>query len=303
MKNLVLALGLAWAAASHAQPTKTPPPPNPSQTSPEKPKPLIVYGPTDSLFMEVEGNQRYVWHRYKEGESLYALYKFYGLQLHDLYASNAWLASRGPKLNEWIKVPLPAKAIRREEPDRSNQADYLPLFYIVKPQETLFRVAKVHFKMPVEVLCKRNKIKPEAGLKVGQALQIAWINKYGVPDSIQKSMGLTGPVAEENSKWRKQYEAKLSSKKEFKQEGVAAWPKGEKLRDHVSLYVLSNQLPMGSVVKLENPMFPRSIYAEVAGKMPENSSTEGAMLMLSPALAHALGGLDDRFFVRVFYLK
>ena len=298
-----LLLGFATGLLAQGNPK----PPTAANKAAEPPAaqaaPRVVYAPYDSLFLTIEDNKKYLWHRFKQGETPYGLAKFFGLHTQDIYGANPKLLNRSPQLNEWIRIPLAAKAIRREPPQAQEENEFIPLYYIVKEGETLYRIAKVHFKMPVEVLVKRNKLKNDQ-VRLGQALHIAWLPKMGLNDSLQLGLaGLVGPIAEENAKWKKIYEEKLANKTEVQSEGVAVWPKGERIRDQTSLYALSSELKSGTIIRIENPMFRRSVYAEISGPLPDISETEGASLMLSPALARALGGLDQRFFVRWRYKK
>ena len=57
-------------------------------------------------------------------------------------------------------------------------------------------------------------------------------------------------------------------------------------------------------MKIENPMFAKNyVYAQVVAAMPDNSLTEGAIILLSSNTAFALGAVDARFYIRVHYLE
>ena len=290
------------AATKPAKPAASPKPPaanNPQGNPIQAPKPLVNLEAQDSLFVDIENEQYYLLHRMQPGETFYNLARFYAIQPQDIYANNPDYAN-GQKL---LRIPIVPKAMRREPPKTAEEVQqHLPVYYRVKAGEGLYRVAKTYFRMPVEVIKTRNKLKSDQ-LKAGQVLQMAWFPKTGVPDSMRRgNFVLTGVLGEQNQKFKQRYEAKLAEKKEYVKEGLGSWPKGERLRDQTSLYVLYSGLKAGTIVKVENPMTQRTIYAEVVGPVPD-SGQEERLVMLSPALAYALGALDAQLFVKVYFLR
>ncbi len=257
---------------------------------------------TDSVFVLVENNQKFILHKVKRGETLYSIKRFYGIETSDLYFTNPGLEGKGIKENQLLKIPISGKAIRRSQGKNFVDTAYAKVYYRVRPQETLYRIAKVYFGMPTDYLQNRNKL-PNTDLKTNQVLHIGWLSRAGIPDSLQRYTGLTGVVAEENEKLRRKYEHGLLTKKEEQKEGVACWPKFQKMRSDDELYVLYSGASTGAIVRIENPMTGRVLYVRVIGTMPHTSFTEGAIVMLSPTVAHALGALDAKTFVKLSYLK
>jgi LysM repeat protein len=257
----------------------------------------------DSVFIELDGAQSHLIHKVKAGHTIYGIKRFYGMEASDLFYANPNLEGTSLKLGQKIRIPLVGKAIKRTRPTYKEDTAYAKVYYKVRSKETLWRIARVHFKMPVEVLQKRNHLSSTAVTK-GQVLQIGWIHRGGIADSLRRFTGLTGVLAEANTKLRKKYDATLlKGKEEVLQEGKACWPKHQDLGQDNTLYVLHSESPVGSVVRIENPMTERILYAKVLGPVPNTPFARGAIVMLSPTVAQALGALDAKIYVKLQYLK
>lgn len=259
-------------------------------------------GATDSLYVEVIGGQKYLRHKIQPGQTLYSIKRFYAVDLTDLYASNSGLEANGLSVGEWLRIPLVDRALERYGAAQYMPQEYIPVYYQVCPHETLYRIARVYFRLPAEVLRERNRLLSD-GLYPTQILHIGWISRKGIPDSLRTLGGLPGVLGEESQKNKYRYEALLNSKNERLVQGTACWDKAMDLADQNKLYVLCSLVPQGGVVRLENPMTNRRLYARVVAPKPENSLTQNSIVMLTPTVARALGGLDARFYVKVYYCK
>ncbi len=71
--------------------------------------------------------------------------------------------------------------------------------------------------------------------------------------------------------------------------------------DPNKMLVLHRTAPIGTVIKITNPMSNRSTFAKVVGKFSENESTKDAIIVMTKAVADALGALDKRFFCNLTY--
>lgn len=260
----------------------------------------IQLAPEDSVFVDISGGRVYLLHQVKHKQTLYSMKNFYQIKLADLYYCNPGLSKRSLKVGEKLRIPINAKAILRSKPRPYIDSNYVKVYYEVKANETLWRVARKHFNMSVELLQNRNQLR-SAALYEGQRLQIGWFSLQGISDSLSRHTGLDGALAEENRKWRKKYELGLiRGKREAAEEGRACWPKYEQLSQQASgLYVLYDGAPAGDVILIENPMIERRIYAKVLGSVPDTPFARGSIVMLSPISAQALGILDAQAYVKI----
>jgi len=71
--------------------------------------------------------------------------------------------------------------------------------------------------------------------------------------------------------------------------------------DPNKMLVLHRSAPIGTVMKITNPMSNRSTFAKVVGKFTENQATKDAIVVMTQAVADALGALDKRFFCNLTY--
>ncbi len=88
--------------------------------------------------------------------------------------------------------------------------------------------------------------------------------------------------------------------REVNEKGVAVWIEDENV-DTSKMLVLHKTAPVGTVIKITNPMTERSTFAKVVGKFTENESNRDAIIVVTKAAASLLGALDKRFQVNLIY--
>jgi len=66
-------------------------------------------------------------------------------------------------------------------------------------------------------------------------------------------------------------------------------------------YVLINNVPVGTIIKIVAPATQKSIYAKVLGQLPDMKESEGLTIRISNAAASELGEDDGKFNVLVMY--
>lgn len=255
--------------------------------------------PKDTIFLYLSGGEKIFEHKLEHKQTLYSLSKFYGLSLNDLYFYNPELSGpQGPEIGQGIRIPIPNRAIQRYYPPDYSRWDYIPVFYVVQPGETLYRICKEYFKMPIDTVMRRNHL-IDNQLSVGQSLHVGWMSLHGIPDSLRVHGGIMAGL---NSEFGRIYQQEYFSKKEFAQQGAAQWPKDDKLNTGGGLFALHNEAPLRSVIAVTNPMTHRTIYVQVIGRIPDWYE-QNVIVVLSPAVARALGAIDPSFFVHIKYLK
>ncbi|WP_219226131.1 LysM peptidoglycan-binding domain-containing protein [Pedobacter antarcticus] len=87
---------------------------------------------------------------------------------------------------------------------------------------------------------------------------------------------------------------------QMEEKGTAAWIQDPDL-DSSKMLVLHRTAPIGTVIKITNPMSNRSTFAKVVGKFTENESTKDVIIVMTKAVADALGALDKRFLCNLTY--
>ena len=262
----------------------------------------LTFPAKDSLFVILSNGQQYIVHTIQPSQTLYSIKRFYAVDLSDLYYSNPGLETNGLKVGQKILVPFLSKAMKLYRSADFKDTSFIPVYYKVRPSETMYRIARVYFRLPTDVLKSRNRLLTDE-LNKNQILHIGWISKSGIPDSLKNFSGIPGILGEESQTNKFHYEAKFDGKNEHATEGIACWDKAMDLSAKSKLYVMCSFVPKGAIVRIENPMTNRYLYAKVVSPKPQNSFAQEAIVVLTPTVAQALGGLDTRFYVKLYYCK
>ncbi|MEM7105467.1 MAG: LysM peptidoglycan-binding domain-containing protein, partial [Bacteroidota bacterium] len=256
----------------------------------------------DTIFVKVDHyGQKLIEHEVGHGETLYSLAKYYGLSYSDLMFYNMQLESVYLDIGEKIYVPITNQQIIRKKEEGFSEDIHVPVYYKVKPGETLYRISKVYFRMSTDLL-KSNNERETDNLKIGEPLLIGWFNTEGIPDSLVNS-GESKIIFEANSKLRNYYVRQSEKKKEYFEDGVAFWNTKEKTSTSPSLYALHNKAPLNSVIRIHNPMTNRVLFAKVVGRIPKWTYSNNVKVVLPPFAAKSLGAIDPKFHVKIQYLK
>ena len=261
----------------------------------------------DTLFLSNEDTiflhsnlylEKYFLYELKPAQTLYSVARFYGLHLNDLYYYNIGLRDSNTGAGSKVKIPVPNRAITRYKTSDFNLDEFIPVYYVVKKGDTMFRIAKSLFRMELEEIRVRNNL-PSNTIHVGQVLHVGWMSKYGIPDSFRKSTN--GPLDRRNEAMKTVYNNQMSYKNELTEQGVAYWNKTSK--EDSDFYALHDTAPLNSVIAINNPMSRRTLYAKVVGRIPLENYGPNIKVIVSPLAAKFLGAVDPRFFVKIRYLR
>ena len=253
----------------------------------------------DTIFLTTNAFQEKIFtHRIAPKQTLFSLAKFYGLSINDLYYYNPGIRNKTVSVGTPINIPIPNSSIQRYKGADFVPWKFIPVYYIVKKGDTMYRIAKHYFRMPIEDLMSRNGLE-DMTMKVGQLLHVGWMKLGGISESQRKVAG--GPLAERNRAMRMLYMQKTNGKKTYDEQGAAAWKHNAK--NDTDFYALHLKAPINSVIEVINPMTRRTVYAKVVGRIPITTYDENVKVVLSPLAAKFLGAKDPKFFVKVKYAK
>ncbi len=253
--------------------------------------------PQDTIFLSIgQFGEKYFTHYIEDKQTLYSLADFYGLSLQDLYFYNPGLQERVIKIGMPVNIPVPNRAIKRYWTSSMVPGGYAPVYYTVRKGDTMFRIAKRYFHMPVEEMLQRNGLFDHT-LSTGQLLHVGWMNINGIPDSLRRHQG--GALGERNAALKKAFQMGAMGKILSEHQGAACWP--EEQKGQSDLYALHRYAAVNSVISIHNPMSRRTIYARVIGRIPDTAYEDEVITVVSPMAARLLGAIDPRFFVKVKY--
>jgi peptidoglycan endopeptidase LytF len=168
--------------------------------------------------------------------------------------------------------------------------------HTVASNETIYSIATSYHMTMDQVKAKNNMT--GNSLHVGQKLLIKGQYPVKVP------FGTSVPTSENDTSVIKNPSLRLPPSRyglnQVDEKGTAVWITDQDL-DATKMLVLHRTAPIGTVMKITNPMSNRSTFAKVVGKFTENESTKDVIIVLTKAVADALGALDKRFFCNLTY--
>lgn len=264
-----------------------------SQTEPpEKP---VILTPKDSLWLIVEDEKKYILHPVKSKQTLFSIARFYSLSLADLFEYNPTFRT-DPTLRKGsrVKIPIPNKAIKRYKKPGFESAKNTPIYYLVQPGDNLYQISKRNFDMPVDSVAKRNRLKGNS-IRPGQLLHVGWMGTEGIHEDWRPKKVITP-----SDVLKGRYQDEKKKHQEVESQGVCFWQKDSKEKG--DLYALHRDAAIGTSIAVTNPMFNRTVYAKVIGRIPDGYK-RNVEVILSPEAARKLGAKDPRFFTKVKYLK
>ena len=262
----------------------------------------------DSIGVENNNGKQLILHRVEAKETYYSLGRKYRVPPNDIISANNNVSLH---IGTTLKIPTD----RSFSSTPSSAATVTPgdnlVEYKVGPKETLYAIAR-RFGTNVEEIKKINNLRSNS-LSVGQIIKV---RQAGSPPASSSSapaqasipIPATTTVVPEGETDSGTTEAekrlKIASNRygirEMSERGIAIWIADENL-DGTKMLALHSTAPIGTIIKITNPMTERSTFAKVVGKFTENESTRNVIVVVTKATADLLGALDKRFQVSLAY--
>ncbi|QQL50988.1 LysM peptidoglycan-binding domain-containing protein [Mucilaginibacter ginkgonis] len=177
--------------------------------------------------------------------------------------------------------------------------------YKVTKREYLYSVAK-RFNTTVEKIKEDNQLTSNA-LRPGQVLvitsgaaqQVATVEtvKTDTIPPAKRDTTRTNSIADSLAEHKAPSRYGLFEKNEH---GIATWMDDASFDANKKL-VLHRTAPIGTVIKITNPMTSRTTFAKVVGRFTDNESTKDVIIVMTKNVAESLGALDKRFRVNISY--
>ncbi|MFM2156499.1 MAG: hypothetical protein RL516_1248 [Bacteroidota bacterium] len=200
------------------------------------------------------------------------------------------------------------------------------IIYKVQPGETLYRIAKNH-NMNFNDLAKFNGLK-STNVQAGQTIKIP-INKTLVSNDVKEqdkadSVNMDAN-AKANSNSNTNDKANISvnsnlnnstAKNEIEhhndysyhesngsitEQGVATWIMESSISKNEKFYALHRSAPMGTIIKVNNPMSNRSVFVKVVGVLPDTGDNHDVLIKITQSAARRIGIFESRFRVEISY--
>lgn len=256
--------------------------------------------PGDTIFIKIGLFQERIFqHQLEPGQTLFSLGKFYGLSLQELSLLNPGLQPANIHPGQPVNVRIPLSAIIPQENEPEGNRPFVPVFYTVKEEDTLYKISRYYFNIPQRNLVSLNKLQT-AILSPGQQLHLGWMSTAGISDDMKdpEDMGLLESI---NAELKFQYDGNCLWKNQIQQKGPALWVKNAHSADE--LIALHNEAPINSIILVYNPMNNRSLYVKVVEKIPATRYDSNTKVVLSPMAAHLLNLKNKKSYVYVSFCK
>lgn len=249
----------------------------------------------DSIGVENNNGKQVILHRVEAKESYYSLSRQYLVQPKDIIVFNN---NKSLKIGDLIRIPTDRAFVistPTQLPEITNQNENIQ--YKVGAGETLYTISK-RFQVSIAEIVKENKLKNEQDIKAGQTINIP----QGTPDTATAGM----PNEIEETKIIEEPTNSLSlpsnryGLRQVDEKGIGVWMDGLNA-DGGNMLALHKTAPVGTVVKITNPMTQKTTFAKVVGKYTDNNNTRDAVIVISKSTADLLGILDKRFLIDISY--
>ncbi|HEY9195750.1 MAG TPA: LysM peptidoglycan-binding domain-containing protein, partial [Mucilaginibacter sp.] len=170
--------------------------------------------------------------------------------------------------------------------------------YKVSAGETIYSIAK-RFNTSVEDIHNINKLSSD-DLKADQIINV----RTGLPPEehpvVKQDVLKTDSTVSGIDSADAKFKANRFGLYEKNERGVATWIEDASLDPKKEL-VLHRTAPIGTVIKITNPMNNHTTYAKVVGRFTDSEATKNVLIVMTKNTADALGALDKRINVNISY--
>lgn len=223
-------------------------------------------------------------------QTVYGLSKFYAAYEEDFYVLQPGL-EKGYDPGDVVTVPIPTTVIRREVP-ADSLAWFVPVRYRMQDGETLFGLATRRLGwLNTAPLLRLNPGLEAARMKPGAIINIGYMTVAGLPPNED---GYLDPFSAKNRGLRRMWELRTAGKEMEEESGKAAWLK----KGDDQFLVLHRTAPRNSIIELTDPRSRKTMYARVAGPIPEQVHDLDVMVVVSKMVAQAFGVRDKKFYIK-----
>jgi LysM repeat protein len=174
--------------------------------------------------------------------------------------------------------------------------------YKVSAGETLYSIAK-RFNTSVDEIVKLNNL-PSSTAVSGQLLKIKLNSATPPPIPVappiiakRDSVSYSSPQDSINAV---KFGANRFGLYEKAEKGIAVSMTEEGL-DPSKKLALHRTAPVGTVIKITNPMTGKTTFAKVVGRFTDSESTKDAIIVVTKNVSDSIGALDKRVHVNISY--
>ena len=260
----------------------------------------------DSIGVEYQNGRKIIIHELEAKETYYGLSRRYQIPVKDIIAANN---NKALKIGDTVRIPqeavdVPTTTAVPSDTTIQQQTTPVPILaegeytaYKVGKGETLYTVSK-RFIISVESIKRANGLTSEA-IQAGMVLNIPNEELPPPPPTVNEIMVHDADSATDGGA-ELEIPANKYGIREMNEKGVGVWI-DDLNQEGGSMLALHKTAPVGTVIKITNPMTRRTTFAKVVGKFADTSETKNAIIVISKSAASLIGVLDRRFQVEIAY--
>jgi LysM repeat protein len=266
----------------------------------------------DSVSVENLNGKKNIVHKVEAKETYYSIARKYNVTPQSVIQFNS---NRSLQIGTILRVPTDRLFTEASINNAANKqesttpAKVAVIDYKVGPREYLIAIAK-KFNTTVEDLKTLNNLTSN-NLSIGQIIKVPFGSASSeklapppaIPVDVPKLESRTVSTSVDSSKSaseRLKLPVARYGLREVNEKGVAIWISDENL-DGTKMLALHQTAPIGTVIKITNPMTGKSTFAKVVGKFTQNESSKDAIIVVTKATADLIGALDKRFQATLIY--
>jgi len=253
----------------------------------------------DSIGNEIINGQRFVLHKIEPKETYYKLSRDYNVPVAAIQSANN---NKSLRLGDTVRIPrekvekATISKVATATNKTSQQQDYTE--YIVGKNETLYAISR-RFEIDVDDIKKFNNLTSNT-VRDGQLLKIPNAGLVEPTPVITQTAPVVPAIEERQPIDDSMFKSNKYGIREKKERGVGVWLESLSSNAQTSL-ALHKTAPIGTILKITNPMNRNVTFAKVVGKFNDNHETQNAIVVLSKSVATSIGALDKKFQVEITY--
>lgn len=261
----------------------------------------------------VVNGKTFIEHSVTAKDTYYQLSRIYGIPVKDIMNANN---KKNLRVGDAVYIPFKEEEKKPENKpevvqNETNNRDSKPLGdpntqtiqakilteYKVGSNETLYSIAK-RFSTTVDNIKKLNSLDSDT-VREGQTLKIPDGNVVVVQKETAPA-AINLPIPENISKEEIEFETNRYGIREKKEKGIGIWMENLESGGRSNL-ALHRTAPVGTILKITNPLTKSVTFAKVVGKFSDTAESRDAIVILSKSAASYIGALDKRFLIEIAY--
>ena len=122
--------------------------------------PCVAFGQDKGMLVEGSSPNLYISHTVAAKENFYSIGRLYNVSPKEIAPLNKLKLEKGLNPGQILKIPLISSNFFQIK-TAANDKTLIPLYYVVKEKDGLYRIGANHNKLPVETLKKWNGLKKD----------------------------------------------------------------------------------------------------------------------------------------------